>query len=130
MSLFSYKDKRREPRYDTKLPAKVETKGEPIAVTLTNVSASGLKLACPRQLILELTPNIQLPDRRAELRIPVLFQPEAGAQAIRVSCAIVYVRRQAQDCYLLGCRITHYQGEGERLLNDYVAGLARAASRP
>ncbi len=129
MIFFTSRENRHEPRYSVHIPGRVELGGESIDVALTNVSRSGFKLICPRRLVLAMAPAIERPDQRVKLRIPVVFEPEHGAGEIRVECAILYVRRQAQDAYLLGCRITDYQEEdGQVQLQDYVSGLAGAAS--
>ncbi|MBY5990928.1 PilZ domain-containing protein [Ferrimonas balearica] len=125
MSLIAHKEQRQEPRYDCHFTAQVTHQGEPVPASLVNLSQSGLRLACPQSLYESLAPDIQFPDRRAKLRLDVEFQLAEGEAPVRVHCSVAYYRRQAQNCYLLGCHVVRYLDNSDGRIRDTVTRLAR-----
>lgn len=121
-------DQRCEVRYKTSIQAKVWLeKGEPLSALITNISRSGLQLSGGHRLIQQLMPR-QVSHRPTE-SIPVRIScfvstTEGEKEVVDLTCQVVYAKRKAMDMFLIGCRFSHFHGNSEAALQDFLQHFA------
>ena len=119
-------DLRREPRFGTHFPGEGFTEsGEHASLTITNVSASGLRLECCRQSVVALlgSLNRRTPDTDSQISLEVHFSLPTDSDhlvPVKVRCRAVYNRRAKEDTYQIGTRIVTFE-EGRAALAEYLS---------
>ncbi len=91
-------------------------------LTTTNVSTTGMQLSCPTMIYGFLADELD----SSELGITLNLTED---QVVRFTCEVAYVSEWSDE-YLLGVRIKEFEGDGNRLLEDYIRSLSGAAANP
>ena len=118
-------DLRREPRFDTHFPGEAFSEsGEHVSVTITNVSASGLRLEGCRQSAVTLlsSPNRRAPDTDSQTSLEVHFSLPTDSDhldPVKVRCRAVY-RRAKEDTYQIGMKVVTFE-EGRAAFAEYLS---------
>ena len=96
--------RRRKTRHATCLGALLTSGTRTNSAVITNLSESGLQLECDRQCLDDLMPNIQKPDpnKPIELQVMIEVPPKSSGDVLTLHCTMLYVRRLAQNRFLVG----------------------------
>ena len=117
-------DLRRYPRFETQFTAEAAAgNGHKTAVTITNISRSGLRLDADRYVLDALFPDYIRKTRYTPTNLQVNFSvPDATNQQrpIKVRCKSVYIRREKQDNWQIGMEFVNFD-VGEEALIEYLS---------
>ena len=112
MSVVSTEDNQRLCR---RHPVHLPVQACDMALYTTNLSASGLQLACPNSEVGTLARKLEGDSLGAAITL------EDG-RTVNAQCQLVYAAEHADE-HLLGLRILRFEADGERALKDYMRGL-------
>ncbi len=117
-------DLRRHPRFDTQFSAEaIAEKGQKTAVTISNISRSGLRLDGDQYVLDALFPDFIRKTRYIPTNLQVRFSVPNTAgrhRNVRVQCKSVYIRREKQDVWQIGLKFVGFD-EGEEALAEYLS---------
>ncbi len=111
-----------DKRVAARVPATLRAELMGFALTTTNVSTTGMQLSCPNMIYDFLSDELDSSELAITLNLP-------ENQVVRFTCEVAYVSEWSDE-YLLGIHIKEFEGDGSRLLEDYIRSVSGAAANP
>ncbi len=125
----SSQEQRQKARFKTDISAQaVVSDGRKFAVSVSNISLSGLQLCCDHKLVKalmsELLPHTSSNPIRFHLHFCVNTTQRTHVP-IHIVCLQVYLRRLGDDSFLLGCQFESFKNDCEMALQDHLQHFAK-----
>ncbi|MDI9244910.1 PilZ domain-containing protein [Marinobacter sp. CHS3-4] len=121
---------RNQQRVDVATEVTVEkTDGSSLVCSVSNISRTGLMIACGQDEVRELIPNQQTPAPGAWIDVKASFSvPVVAAQPVIVVTHghIVHMRRISRDEFQIGIQFADFEGNGFDYVDNYVSKLLAA----
>lgn len=118
------KERRHAPRFVVSLEAMVETDDNYLCpVRVFNISSSGLQFSVAQSKIVKLLPNIRQENNLSpvSIKVSLVLAPEINeSQTARISCGIVYVKKNSSDECSVGCRFEGFFNNAAQQLEQYI----------
>lgn len=103
------------------------------SATITNLSQSGLQLECEYDVISSLIPRVSPQDAGNPTGVHIHFQVPTSRTSradINLECVIIYIRRLAQNRYLIGAQFKMFEHQCDADLEDYLHHFGERADAP
>ena len=118
-----FSERRQSPRYEIELPAELVLEaGDALPISARNISSTGLKVVCDSWVTDQIEPRGIQNHAVSHIQFKIVLQlPIAhGAEKIYVNCRILSSQRMSQNKFMLNLVFTGFQGNSERVLNDFL----------
>ena len=118
-------ERRRAPRFSVSLEATLKTPDNfSCAISVFNISSSGLKFSIPHSEIPRLLPNNSQENRLTpisiEISVSLQIDTDEKPPISKINCGVVYVQRESLDICAVGCRFEVFYGDASLQLEQYI----------